>query len=136
MPFADFTLVFSDAEIVDYFKVLRRADAVDQHGRSNPLVVGMYDATGIITIAGANDLQRLPEHEYQRKTISVTTPFQIKTPRPGVQPDVIRWKSQLTGGNYEDYVVVDLQDASNFGPGFVNVLAQRLDTNIPILTTQ
>jgi hypothetical protein len=129
MPLADFTLVFSCAEIVDSsWAVLRRAANVDEHGRSNPLVVARYDAkngcVGTVTIAGANDLQRLPEDQRQLKTIRITTPFRLQGSRHGEQPDIVRWHG-------EDYVLLDVEDYTGFGPGFGNFLAQRLENSLP-----
>jgi hypothetical protein len=129
MPLADFTLVFSCAEIVDSsWIVLRRAANVDEHGRSNPAVVARYDAkngcVGTVTIAGANDLQRLPEDQRQLKTIVITTPFRFQGSRHGEQPDIVRWHG-------EDYVVLDVEDYTGFGHGFGNYIAQRVQNELP-----
>jgi len=124
MPLADFSVIWSTPEISDRFLVIRREDTIDQNGRSQPLVVARYQAIGVVTIASANDLRRVPEQEVQNKTISISTPFQIQGARFGQQPDLIHWHG-------EDYVVIDIQDYGGFGPGFYNALAQRLDANPP-----
>src|SRR5258708_7429857 len=136
MPFADFGLVFSDPEIgAEFFTVLRSASGDDSHGRSNPTVVktfpneadGSDQPYGIITWASPNDLVVLPDQEHQQKTISIDTPFRLQGPLPGQLPDIVRWHG-------DDFLVRIIDDATNFGPGFVHALAQRLDANVPLLT--
>ncbi len=129
MPFADFTLLFSDAEIVDSFTVLRRASGEDSHGRSNPTVVRIFEnCYGVVTFANPSDLAYTSDQVHQQKTISIATPFQLQGPVAGQDPDIVRWHG-------DDFLVTSVNDATAFGPGWVHSLAQRLDANVPLLVS-
>ena len=130
MPFADFTYVMSDPEVVDHFIVHRRSASVDGNGRSRPYTVAKYRAAGIVTAASPDQLMRLPDQEHQQKAISVTTIFRLQGPRPGQQPDYVVWPSR----NGDTYVVMLIDDSTNFGKGFVNATCQRID--VTSATTQ
>ena len=134
MPLADFSLVFSDAEITDSFMVLRRGSAEDSYGRVTPTVVKIFPNTpgatdqpyGIITFSGPSSATQTSDQAHQQKTVSIATPFRLQGPKPGQLADIVRWHG-------DDYVVISVDDATGYGPGWVHSSAQRLDANVPLL---
>src|SRR6516165_6524919 len=95
MPDADFSPLFSDSNLVDFFLVQRRSAHVDQYGRSQPFVVETIKTSGIITASNPSDLMRVPDTEYQPNAINIATRFRLQGPRPGRQPDQVIWHDEV-----------------------------------------
>jgi hypothetical protein len=114
-------------EFMDQFLVLRRAQAVDNYGRAQNQILWTRPAVGVVTPATPNQLARLPEQQYQSRTIEIVTSFPIQGPSELNSPDIIQW-------GLDFYVVITLDDWANYGPGFVHVLCTSMDsTDIPPL---
>jgi len=128
MPFHDVNDAF-DPSFWDNVTVVRRVIAVDQHGRNSVTETSM-STRAVVTAAGPNDLQRLPEEEYFNKAIEVYSPFRFQgtsTDELGnvvTHPDHIYWHGSV-------YVVRALDDYAGYGRGFVHVIAVSINAVDP-----
>lgn len=112
-------------EFMDSFQVIRRNQAVNNYGRAQNTPQFTANAVGVVTPASAKQLERLPDMQYIGKALSIVTTYPIQGPTPGVDPDLIVW-------NGDNFVVQLLDDASNYGPGFVTVVCTSIDsTELP-----
>lgn len=114
-------------EFMDNFLVSRRAQAVDNYGRAQNQVLWTRPGIGVVTPATPDQLERLPEQQYQSRTIEIISTFPIQGPSETDSPDIIQW-----GGDI--FVVIALDDWANYGPGFVHAVCTSMDsTDIPPL---
>jgi len=128
MPYHDVNDAF-DPSFWDNIQVVRRVITVDQHGR-NTTTETPITTRAVVTAAGPNDLQRLPEEEYFNKAIEVYSPFRFQgtsTDELGnvvTHPDHILWHGSV-------YVVRALDDYAGYGRGFVHVVAVSINAVDP-----
>lgn len=119
MPLLDVNDAF-DPIMMDEFQVIRRVQTISNKGRVVVAETPMT-ATGVVTAASPDDLQRLPEAEYMNKAISIYTPFRLQGPaqdEAGVVtlPDQVLWHDSV-------FVVRAVDDFSGYGRGFVSAVA-------------
>jgi hypothetical protein len=129
MPLLDVNDAF-DPSFLDTVTVFRITQTVDQHGRvvrfKQPFTVN-----AVITATSPDDLQRLPDYETMRKSISIYCPdFRLQGPvrDPAdntvnlneTQPDEIFWHGST-------FVVYTMQDYSGYGRGFTSAIATSID---------
>lgn len=87
-------------------------------------------AQAVVLATSPNDLQRLPEEEYQLKSISMYSPFRFQGPAEDPasgarqQPDEVIWHGST-------YVVRLLDDYTPYGRGFVHVIAVSVEAVDP-----
>ncbi len=106
----------------DTFVVLRRTEQISQGGVvAQPPATATFRTTGIVGPSTINDLQRLPDTEFMQNSITIVTQFRLQGPSPGFMPDQIIWHDNT-------YVVRDVNDWSAYGPGYVSVIAQMVDS--------
>lgn len=124
MPHLDVTEILSCPDLADRFDVRRRTETVNDFGESIKGSEVLRNKIGVITSAGANDLQRLPEDQRMGRIMSLITRFPLRGPAPGFQPDEILW----TGSTY---VVVWVDPYTRYGRGFVQTLICSKDSVDP-----
>lgn len=127
MPMIDISVALTSVMLVDRFTVLRRAETVNQFGESTVTTSMITPCYGTVQSAGANDLQRLPDDQRQGKHISIVTKFMLRGETTGYQPDIVRWPISNGGVNADSFVVVSVDDYSQHGPGFLQVIAKSID---------
>lgn len=115
MPTIDVSFVVEDAMFADDFNVLRRAEVVNIHGRTEVTETPFRDQVGAVYPTGPNTLTRDPDQEFSTKTITVVTKFRLQMDSPGYKPDLVEWPK----GSGDHYIVNFLQDYSRYGAGFV-----------------
>jgi hypothetical protein len=129
----DVSDVLCDPMMGDEFSVLRRTEFVNQYGESKVSVECIDCLFGIIAPEGTNDLYRRPEAQLQTKSITVTTRFALrgpsKSPDTGksYQPDIVRFRGS-------HFVVLHLEDASNFARGFTRAVCTEIEMTGPATT--
>jgi hypothetical protein len=106
------------------FVVIRRQETVTGQGQSSVQAFN-YPAAGSVQPEGANDLEREADYDSSVRSIEVITPFRLRlatVDRDGKQfkPDIVSWK-----GN--NYVVITVEDYSQFGRGLVQALCTSED---------
>lgn len=112
-------------ELLSTFTVIRRAQSVNNYGRAQNTMLWSAPARGVIAPTLPDDLSRLPEDQYSRKSFSVYTTFPVQGPSETNSPDIL----VINGDNY---IVSSLDDWSFYGPGFVKVIVTSMDsTDVP-----
>jgi len=124
MPILDVSDAF-DASFWDDFTVIRRQVTVDNRGRAQTTQVKI-PGRGVVVASSPNDLQRLPEHEYFNKSISVTAFFRFQGVAKDATGTIITHPDQILWAG-SSYVVRALDDYSHYGRGFVHVVAVSVD---------
>lgn len=124
MPMMDISVALTNPYTLDVFDVLRREEQVGTKGSVIVLPTTIKAVPGVVHPAGAQDLERLSDDQRARKTIAVITKFALRGDSQedgqNYQPDYVVWQ-----GN--NYVVMDVEDYSQYGPGFIKVLASITD---------
>lgn len=111
MATLDVSFVPGCAEFGDIFQVVRRAEAIDNFGRSSTTQV-IATALGTIYPTGDNRLVRQEDYQRGAKTLTLVTTYRLQQAAPGYQPDVVLFR-----GN--QFVVTSVEDFSQYGAGFV-----------------
>ena len=97
------------------FTVLRRRETVGDDGRAT-MITNRLRMVGHISPTAPNSLVREAAFQMQRSSITVITTFPLMGPARDNghrwQPDVVLWHSSF-------YVVVDVNDWSNWGRGYI-----------------
>lgn len=119
MSFLDVSEVLSDPDIADGFVVKRRAQVMGQNGRAGVAVEDLR-GVGVICAASPNDLKRLPDEQHTERHISIITRFRLRATAPDYQPDLVGWQGDF-------FIVRDVQPYTQYGAGFVQVLAGSID---------
>ncbi len=122
MPTHDVNDAF-DPSFIDTFTVLRRAQTVNQVGRVQ-ITEQQIAGQGVVVASSPNDLLRVPEMQYQNKSISIYTTMRLQGPSAGMQPDEILWHGS-------QYVVRALDDYSGYGRGWIMVICTSIDAVDP-----
>ena len=124
MPMMDVSVALTNPYTLDFFMVKRRLETVSSSGYSTTSENVTDVVRGVVHPAGKQDLERLPEDQRQAKTIAVITRFALRGSSQqngqNYQPDLVVWQ-----GN--NFVVVDIEDYSQYGPGFIRALCSLTD---------
>jgi hypothetical protein len=124
-PFLDVADLLLDPDIADTFSVIRNKQTVSLSGIAETLNSYTFrNVIGVVTAASPNDLEMLPEVEYQTKAISIVTKFRLRgvadVSNTQFQPDLVVWH----GDNFK---VETVEDYGGFGAGFVQAIARSID---------
>ena len=109
------------------FTVQRRVQVVNTFGESTNPNTQSIPTGGVVNASTPADLERLPETERTNKSITIITNFQLRSvfsQSSGANqylPDIVLW-------NGDSFVVKNLEDFSNYGPGFISAIAQSIDS--------
>lgn len=119
MPSVDVSEVLFDPDLADTFDVLRQAETVTTHGRTE-LKESLYpNVIGVVTTTSPGELQRRDDGQMMPRKISVVTMFRLRGPSPGFQPDQIQYCGVR-------FTVTEILPFSRFGKGFVEALATSM----------
>lgn len=116
-PWLDLSASINEPQFQTNFVVLRRQQIVDTHGQPQTVVIGRYQALGVITPTGSNSLVRADAYESQMETIQVITMYRLRPASKDAQgitwlPDYVLWSGSA-------YVVRTLNDFAQYGAGFM-----------------
>lgn len=115
-------------ELMDAFSIVRREETLVL-GRPSFIESTTAGHYGVVTSAGSNDLDRLPEGIKFTRGISVVTQVQVRgagAQGPNTyQPDIIEWRGSR-------YVVVHVDLYPHAGSGFWQVIAESMTTVEPL----
>jgi hypothetical protein len=120
MAFIDMTDTVVDPMLATTFTVKRRQETVNSKGRSVQTVKMIPGVVGVVTSAGRNDLERLPEEQRMGRNFVVVTNFKLRGPTTGYQPDVIVWLGS-------DCVIKQLDPYPQFGLGFMQAIIGSME---------
>lgn len=112
MPSLDVSDIPVCAEFGDTFDVLRRPEQITQFGRVTLGPEVRATMVGTIYPTGDNSLVRQEDFQRGAKTLTIVTPYRLRTGGPGYQPDFVMYRSVV-------YVVRSVEDYTQYGAGFV-----------------
>lgn len=111
--------------LADRVTVIRREQFIDEHGRVQFSKTPIPRVVGTVTMAGSDDLDRVPDYQKMGRVISFVSKFKMQGPaltgRSQFQPDYIVWRG-------DTYVVSVLDPYPQFGSGFTQALAGSIDS--------
>ena len=125
-PMIDMLVPLSNPYTLDFFDVHRRKQIVNGYGEAAMSVEIIPDVSGIVYPEGLADLSRRPEAQTNSKSIVAITRFALRSVSTSsedgavYQPDIIVWRD-------DSFLVVRVEDYSNFADGFVKVTAAGID---------
>lgn len=130
MPLLNPGIVVSSPYLSDDIQIISRVQSVDNDGISST-----DDATrnswAIVTVAGPNDMERLPEAQRSKRCMCFITNDQIVPVARDNQPDLISWP--VDDPTTASYVVLDVGPYPRYGIGWYQVLAASQDmTDVPL----
>lgn len=136
MPMMDLSVVLTNPYTLDKFSVLRQIEEVNDFGETVTCQKVLSPKYGVVSPAAKNELARQVEEEHQTKSIEIITKFMLHGPASGYQPDIVLWPITATDINPvrpNSYMVKHVGDFSQYGPGFMVVTCESIDTidNIP-----
>lgn len=120
MPTLDVSDVPICAEFGDTFQVQRRPETVNQFGRSTVTNPQALTQVGTIYPTGDNDLVRQEDQQHGRKTLTIVTPYRLRTASPGAQPDFVYYRGNI-------FVVSQVRDYTQYGAGFVEAICSSIE---------
>jgi hypothetical protein len=122
MPAIDVTDNLFDPDFCELLEIERRVEIIGQNGRATrqKSIVSPAPA-GVVTTASGDKRIVGSDTQFRTNSIRVASIFRLRGPGPGVDPDIVIWH-----GNR--YVVVQVDDNSNFGLGFTNALCTSVET--------
>ena len=108
--------------LMDQFQVIRRVEVVNLLGRvERPPTSQTFDRVpGTVGPTSPNDLERTPDLDLSKSTLSIVTMFRLQGPSPGLLPDHVMWHGDA-------YQVMSVNDYSAYGGGFVQAVLQMVD---------
>ena len=126
MPFLDVSDALSDPMTLDSFLVHRRTETVDNFGLGK-VSVEKIPQRGVVYPESLNDLARRPEAQINAKSLTVITRFALRgeskdsNTNAQYQPDLVEWHTDF-------FVVVHVEDWSNYARGFVKATCTSIDS--------
>lgn len=124
----DVSFMVVDPLLSTCFKVYRRKDAVDNHGRSTPTLVQTFPRVPGVITQEDGELHREKDAQTAARVINVVTRFALQGPvkdksaaATAYQPDIIEWHGT-------QYLVTSCEPYPNFGRGTVQAQATSMAT--------
>lgn len=129
MPLIDPGVAATSPFLADKFWITRRPMVTGENGRSVVANGTPSRAWGVVTVAGPQDLQRLPEAQFAGNVMCFISRRAMLGPTPGYQPDLLTWADT-------DYVVVASWPYPRYGRGWYIALAESMNAvdNPPAVT--
>lgn len=124
MPLLDVSSVLLDPDLAEMFTVIRRSESVGSDGRSVITPTTIPNQIGVVTATTPGDLLRRDDGQMMDQKISVVTPFSLRGPGNGFQPDQI-----IVGG--VTFTVTQVLPFRRFGAGFTEVIASSMNAADP-----
>lgn len=122
MPTLDVSEILTDPLFSRPLTIERRIETVGNNGRATKQVSQITPKPyGVITSASDDRRILTGDAQYRADAIRVITKFRLSGPAPGREPDVIVYNSSR-------YVVLQIDDYSDYGVGFTSALCSSTDT--------
>lgn len=125
MPMLDVSAALTNPYTLDHFDVYRRKQIMNDFGEAKTAVQIISGVMGVVYAEGLNNLARRAEAQINPKSIVIISRFAMRGESQTVdktqyQPDIVR-----CNGNY--FLIVRVEDFSNYASGFVKMLATSID---------
>jgi hypothetical protein len=132
-PLINVITAITSPMLADGFAVIRRQQTVGNNGRATFATTPFLNLHGAVYPSSKNDLERFPNLQVMGKTITVITRFALRgvseTAGTDFAPDIVQWHG-------DNFVVMDLQDFSSWGNGFILAICQSMDLKDAPPTTE
>ena len=120
MPGLDVSEVLTDPLFVEALTIKRQTQAVGSNGRALETPITITPRPYGVVTSEADDRVVVGEDAILRPNmLRVTTKFRLQGPSPGRDADIITW-------NGDDYIVIDIDNFSKWGQGFMTALCQSM----------
>jgi hypothetical protein len=121
MPTLDVSEVLDSPEFQDMVTVSRANDTVDENGMASVGTPQIFNnVPAVVTFAGPNDIEIVPEATSMAKYIVIVTRFRLRGPASSGQPDKVTYQGS-------QFKVINLDPYCNYGSGFVEAIAQSIE---------
>lgn len=121
MPTLDVTRVLDNPKFKTSFDVSRKTQVVGNDGRATE-TGSTSTQSGVVLPAEGGKLVRTPEGETVSADIEIVTKFILTEGTGTTQADIVTW-------NGDDYTVVDTNDFSEYGVGFIQAYGVKKALN-------
>ena len=121
MPTLDVTRVLDNPRFKTSFQVSRKTQVVGTDGRATETGPPSTQS-GVVLPAEGGKLVRTPEGETAMADIEIVTKFLLTEGGGATQADIVTWKGS-------DYTVVDTNDFSEYGVGFIQAFCMKKALN-------
>jgi hypothetical protein len=132
-PLVNILLAITSPMFADTFTVIRRQQTVGDNGRVTFNPTTFPNLHGTVYPSSKNDLERFPNLQVMGKALSVVTRFALRgeseVTGTDFAPDIVQWHG-------DNFVVMDLQDYSSWGNGFILAICQSMDLKDVPQTTE
>jgi hypothetical protein len=119
-PGLDLSQTLASYMLSDVFTVRRRTSIVGTNGRGTTSDQLFKGVRGVVTTEGDSSNDRNDKFSTSQKSLSVITRFLLRDQVRHALPDIIIWHG-------DEYLVDSLEDATNYGAGFVEAGCSSID---------
>lgn len=127
MPLLDVSELLSDPDFADTITVTRRTETRGNDGLAVISNQTFQDIDAVVTPAKGTDLAQLPDLSRTEGVVLVYTTFRLTNGQASTKADIVTW-------NGATYIVLNVNDYSQFGDGYIKALCQ-LNSLYPGLST-
>lgn len=127
MPNLDVTDLLDDDDLADDFDVLRRDEAISDHGRPVITVSTFAGQRGVITHSSPDTLQRRDDAQMTSRVAVIITTFRLRASGDGFQPDQVLYDG-IT------WTIKAVSPYTRFGAGFVECIMESMNAADPAPT--
>lgn len=111
----DVTDLLIDPDLAEPLVIQRQKETVTDKGRETN-TVETFHSFGVVqpkdTAIGGNEVTRGADGMFRAAALIIITPFRLRGPGPGYQPDQVIWQG-------DPYVVTLVNNFTRYGAGFV-----------------
>lgn len=122
MPLLDVSEVIDDPDFADTVTITRKTATVDTRGRANFVTSTYPNVVAVVVAASKAELVRTPEGEMTAGDILVVTKFTLSSGEGAETADIVDWNGRA-------YTVVQTDDYSRFGVGFIAATCKQMQLN-------
>jgi len=119
--------VLTDPNFTDSFVVVQRFETVDNGGRSVQSPVAVPGVAGVVVAATPDDLTRVPDADYGRRSLKIHTQYPLQCTTRGRKPDLVIWRGDA-------YIVRAADPYPQYGVGWIRVIATSIDSTEAAIT--
>lgn len=125
MPMLDVSAALTNPYTLDTVVVFRRKQHVNNFGETKMELSILENVQAVVYPASKNDLDREPDAQTNAKSIVLISRFPLRGESETIdeisyQPDIVEWRG-------DQFIIVTVEDYSNWARGFVKMTANSID---------
>ncbi|TXH35301.1 MAG: hypothetical protein E6Q98_16040 [Rhodospirillaceae bacterium] len=117
MALLDVTDVLTDPDFTSTIRIARSTESIGETGRAVIAQQVIDNILAVVTPGQGTKSETLADLMRVQGVVTVHTQFRLSDGRPDGKPDVVTWSGA-------DYIVLSVNDFSQFGAGFVMAICQ------------